>query len=59
MQAYLHFKPDMFYKLFTYQKIFCRLVDRYRFDACYAYDREMRMQNYLWPQVNGCTSGKK
>ena len=43
MQAYLHFKPDMFYKLFTYQKIFCRLVDKYRFDACYAYDGEMRM----------------
>ena len=43
MQAYLHFKPDMFYKLFTYQKIFCRLVGKYRFDTCHAYDREMRM----------------
>ena len=43
MQAYLHFKPDMFHKLFTYQKIFCRLADKYKFEACYAYDREMRM----------------
>ena len=43
MQTYLHFKPDIFYKLFTYQKIFCRLVDKYRFDACYAYDLEMMM----------------
>ena len=43
MQAYLHFRPDMFYKLFAYQKVVCRLAAKYKFDACYAYDRDMRM----------------
>ena len=43
MQAYLHFKPDMFYMLFAYQKIFCRLAGKYKFDACYLYDKDIRM----------------
>ena len=43
MQAILHFWPRMFYKLFTYQKNFCRLTTKYKFDACYTYDRDFRL----------------
>ena len=43
MQAFLHFKPDMHYKMFCYQKIFCDLVSKYKFEGCYAYDKDIRM----------------
>ena len=43
MQAYLHFKPDNFYLLFSYQKHFCRLASKYKFEACYMYDKDVRM----------------
>ena len=43
MQATLLFWPRMFYKLFTYQKNFCRLTTKYKFEACYTYDRDFRL----------------
>ena len=33
-QAFLHFKPEMFAKLFKYQKTFVEKTCKYRFDAC-------------------------
>ena len=43
IQTYLHFRPDMYHKLFMYQKIFCRLVCKYKFEACYNYDKDVRL----------------
>ena len=43
MQAYLHYRPDMYYQFFAYQKIFCRIVGKYKFEACYNYDKDLRL----------------
>ena len=43
MQTTLHFKPGRYFVLFCYQKNFCRLVSKYRFDACYRYDKDFRL----------------
>ena len=43
VQAYLHFKPHMFYLLFSYQRIFCRFASTYKFEDVYAYDKDVRM----------------
>ena len=43
VQALLHFKPALFYKLFTYQKNLCRAALKYKFEACYGYDKDFRL----------------
>ena len=43
MQAYLHYHPQEYFELFTYQKNFIMLANRYRFDACLNYDRYFRL----------------
>ena len=43
VQATLHFWPCMYYQLFAYQKHFCRLTTKYKFEACYNYDRDFRL----------------
>ena len=43
MQAYLHYHPESFFDLFRYQKIFCQLASRYKFEACFLYDRDLRI----------------
>ena len=42
MQAYLHYHPNNYFKLFSYQKLFCQLANKYRFDACANYDMYFR-----------------
>ena len=42
-QALLHYKPQMFYELFMYQKNFCMLAAKYKFEACYMYDKDFRL----------------
>lgn len=44
IQAYLSIKPDMHYPLACYQKIFCNLVRKFKFENCYAYDKAFRTQ---------------
>ena len=43
MQSSLHFKPQLFFQLFCYQRNFCRLVAKYKFEACYRYDKDFRL----------------
>ena len=43
LQAHLHYHPEDYYNLMTYQKLFCQLVNKYRFDACASYDRYFRL----------------
>ena len=43
MQVTLHFWPRMFHQLFSYQRIMCRLTTKYKFEACYNYDRDFRL----------------
>ena len=43
LQASCHYKPNMFYELFCYQKNIVRLFSKYKFDAAYSYDKDFRM----------------
>ena len=43
MQSSLHFKPQLFFQLFCYQRNFYRLVAKYKFEACYRYDKDFRL----------------
>ena len=43
MQAYLHYHPESYFDLFCYQKIFCQLASRYKFEACSLYDHDFRV----------------
>ena len=43
MQAYLHYHPESFFDLFCYQNFFCQLASRYKFEACFLYDRDLRI----------------
>ena len=41
-QATLHKHPQLQFVLFSYQKEFCHLVRRFKFEACYSYDKAQR-----------------
>ena len=43
-QAYLSFNLNMHYSLACYQKIFCNLAWKFKFENCYAYDEAFRTQ---------------
>ena len=43
-QATLFHHPHKAYDLFMYQKEFCYLIYRFKFDACYNYDKAQRKQ---------------
>ena len=43
MQAILHFQPALYCKLFMYQKNLCMAALKYKFDACYGYDKDFRL----------------
>ena len=43
MQALLHFQPALFCKLFMYQKNLCIAALKYKFEACYGYDKDFRL----------------
>ena len=43
LQAHLHYHPTDFYRLSCYQKLFCQLANKYKFDACVSYDRYFRL----------------
>ena len=43
LQAHLHYHPEDYFLLFSYQKLFSQLVNKYRFDACASYDRYFRL----------------
>ena len=43
MQAYLHYHPQAYFELFSYQKLFCQLANRYKFEACVQYDTNFRL----------------
>ena len=43
MQATCHYKPNMFFDLFCYQKNIIRLFSKYKFEAGYSYDKDFRM----------------
>ena len=44
MQATLHYKPHLFYELFCYQKNFCMIANKHKFESCYMYDKDFRLQ---------------
>ena len=41
-QATLYKHPHLQFLLFSYQKEFCHLVRRFKFEACYSYDKAQR-----------------
>ena len=44
-QATLYNHPQQQHNLFSYQKHFCYLIRRFKFEACYIYDNAQRKQN--------------
>ena len=42
MQATLSAHPQLFFELFSYQKLFCSIARKYNFDFCYMYDKAHR-----------------
>ena len=52
MQALLYYKPQLFHQLFSYQKNFCELAAKYRFDPCYSYDKDFRLSLAAQVSVN-------
>ena len=43
-QAHLHFHPEDYFELFKYHSIMVQNVNRYKFEACYQYDRDFRLR---------------
>ena len=43
MQAYLHYHPQAYFELFSYQMLICQLANRYKFKACVQYDTNFRL----------------
>ena len=60
-QAHLHYHPEDYFLLFSYQKLFSQLVNKYRFDACASYDRYFRLsmanQQSLSPELRSVSWG--
>ena len=42
-QAHLHYHPEDYYELFSYHASFVEFVGDYKFAACFAYDRDFRL----------------